>query len=76
MAFATPLCINITIPDLMSSIGSWLDEGTDFISHLTLGSGADNLMGQMKYDTIPEPTTMLLFSFGLLGIAGVSRRVL
>lgn len=30
--------------------------------------------GQYKVAVIPEPTTMLLFGFGLLGIAGFSRR--
>jgi len=30
--------------------------------------------GQLRIDIVPEPTTMLLFGIGLLGIAGISRR--
>ena len=46
--------------------------GTDFISHFTMGCGNDNLMGQ-GYLPAPEPATLILMGFGLIGLAGLGR---
>lgn len=53
----------------------FLGHGVDFTSHFTIGCGNDNLMGKGTTPT-PEPATMLLFGFGLIGLAGVGRRKL
>jgi hypothetical protein len=50
----------------------FLPGGTEFVSHLTIECGNDNLIGHGT--TVPEPTTMLLFGFGLIGLAGIRRK--
>lgn len=54
-------------------LSSFLASGTTFVSHFTMECGNDNLMGHGT--TVPEPTTVLLLGFGLLGL-GVSSRKL
>ncbi len=49
-----------------------LDE-VEFIAHYTMGCGNDNLMGKGVIPN-PEPATMLLLGFGLIGIAGLYRK--
>ncbi|WP_320041061.1 PEP-CTERM sorting domain-containing protein [uncultured Desulfobacter sp.] len=53
-----------------STYGSWnpgTQSSTNFIASLN-GSGG------MGGSAVPEPATILLFGFGLLGVAGISRR--
>ncbi|RPH50437.1 MAG: PEP-CTERM sorting domain-containing protein [Desulfobacteraceae bacterium] len=52
---------------------SFLDAGTIFVSHFTMGCGNDNLMGSGTTQ-VPEPTTLLLLGFGLVGLAGAGRK--
>jgi hypothetical protein len=47
--------------------------GTEFISHFTIGCGNDNLMGQGQLPA-PEPATLVLMGFGLIGLAGLARK--
>ncbi|MFH0725040.1 MAG: PEP-CTERM sorting domain-containing protein [Pseudomonadota bacterium] len=49
-------------------------QGTDFISHFTMGCGNDNLMGQGKLLPNPEPATLFLMGCGLIGLAGLGRK--
>lgn len=52
---------------------SFLPDGTEFISHLTIKCGNDNLMGRGILPA-PEPATMLLFGTGLIGFAAITRK--
>ena len=45
----------------------------NFIAHFTMGCGNDNLMGS---SSVPEPSTMLLFGTGFLGLAMIGRKKL
>jgi len=51
-----------------------LPSGTEFYAHYTMGCGNDNIMGQGEIIPNPEPATMLLLGFGLLGAAGLGRK--
>lgn len=52
---------------------SFLPHGTEFISHLTIKCGNDNLMWRGILPA-PEPATMLLFGTGLIGFAAITRK--
>lgn len=65
--------------DYLNSVGYTLD--ADAVGFITLENAANvfdtefRIMGEEAYQaTVPEPTTMLLFGLGLLGLVGVNRK--
>lgn len=47
--------------------------GKDFYTHFTMGCGNDNLIGH-DIAPVPEPGTMMLLGFGMLGLAIFGKR--
>lgn len=65
--------LSVSTSGTAGETGSWAYIGDP--GNLSTGAGiTGSLQGGGQQDPIPEPTTMLLFSVGLLGIAGFSRR--
>ncbi|MFZ4859601.1 MAG: PEP-CTERM sorting domain-containing protein [Desulfuromonadaceae bacterium] len=59
--------------DLSSVIAAADLYGKDFYTHFTMGCGNDNLIGQGTAP-VPEPGTMMLLGFGILGLAVYGKR--
>jgi len=60
--------------NLVSLDLSFLDPNTAFTLHFTQECGNDLLRGYGNTAPVPEPATMILFGFGLIGLAGIGRK--
>lgn len=71
-----------TISDRLAVLNQSIDGMTSMTIHWTMECGNDYLDHTFKYtppggggtNTIPEPSTLLLFGFGLLGAGAIGRR--
>jgi hypothetical protein len=61
---------NVAVFDLTSL--DLLNSANNLYFHFTLECGNDNLMGHV--DPVPEPTMLLLFGVGLVGLLGFGRK--
>lgn len=54
----------------------FLKPNTNFVAHYTMGCGNDDLIGKGHIAPVPtpEPGTLLLLGFGLLGLIGIAKK--
>jgi PEP-CTERM motif len=60
----------------LSTIGIGSTDAFDLATHWTMSCGNDEINGSVSFSSVPEPATMMMLLFGLIGIgaAGMRRR--
>lgn len=58
----------------LAGLGFDLSKEMTIGAHWTMSCGNDAISGTFSPAPVPEPTTMLLFGTGLIGLAGIARR--
>jgi len=58
------------------NLNGFLGDPTTFVSHFTMQCGNDNLMGDPASSAVPEPSTIILLGFGILGLVGFRKKLI